>query len=121
MVPHVDITATILRVAGAKRFAKMDGRSILHTHRKKVVLEGIHAPIENTYPRVGHAPYCGVRTHRYMYVNWSGDRKAELYDYRKDPLELHSVIDHKGYQHLRHRLSKAAHNLCSPRPPGFHW
>ena len=65
--------------------------------------------------------FCGVRTNRYMYVKWSENRKAELYDYRKDPLELRSVASSDRYQDVRRRMHRAAVNLCYPRPRGFHW
>jgi N-acetylglucosamine-6-sulfatase len=121
LVPHVDLSATILDAANAGSQLEVAGRSILQSGRSQVVLEGVRSVVRGTDPLVRHPAYCGVRTHRYLYVNWSGDRKSELYDYRKDHLELHSVGDHAGYQAIRDRLQQAAGQLCSPVPPGYEW
>ena len=119
LVPHVDISATLLRVGHAARYLNTEGRSLLRTDRARVVLEGVHYPIENT--NRSRPAYCGLRTNRYLYVKWNGVRKTELYDYRKDPLELHNRALRDSYQSVRHRLHRATVNLCSPRPRGFHW
>jgi arylsulfatase A-like enzyme len=120
LVPMVDVTATILEAAHAS-LGRIEGRSVLSSPRRRVVLEGSHSHVENTYPTVVHSAYCGVRTRRYMYVDWSGGRRAELYDYRVDPLELHNRVDDPRYRELRATLHHWAVVLCHRPPPDFEW
>jgi N-acetylglucosamine-6-sulfatase len=121
LVPHVDLSATILQAARATGEFRIDGRTILGKGRSRVVLEGMAAGIESAGEGWMRPPFCGVRTRRYLYVKWSGDRKAELYDYRRDPLELANRITRSRYHDERRQLHHAAVQLCHPRPPGFHW
>ena len=88
LVPHVDLSATILQAARATGEFRVDGRTILGKGRSRVVLEGMAAGIESAGEGWMRPPFCGGRTRRYLYVKWSGDPEAELYDYRREPLEL---------------------------------
>ena len=65
-------------------------------------------------------PYCGYRTHRWMYAEYaSGDR--ELYDYRNDPQELTDVAYQRAYRPTVRRLRNLAQQTCRPVPPQFAW
>lgn len=121
LVPTVDITAAILRATDASIRRGIDGRSFLTSPRHRVVLEGVGSPLENTDGRFGHPGYCGVRTRRYMYVDWSGRVRAELYDYRSDPLELRNRAGVAWYHDVQVRLHRWAVHMCNPPPPRFHW
>jgi arylsulfatase A-like enzyme len=121
LVPHVDLSATILQAARATGQFRIDGRSILGKGRSQVVLEGMAAGVESAGGSGLRPPFCGVRTQRYLYVKWSGDRKAELYDYRHDPLELSNVVGRSRYRDERRHLHHVAVGLCHPRAPGFRW
>ena len=89
---NVDVTATIAEAAG---------RSAPERHRGHVAArvderEGfaLESPVTNGHDgsgqKVARPGYCGYRTHRFVYVRYSGGVE-ELYDYREDPFELTNV------------------------------
>jgi arylsulfatase A-like enzyme len=117
LVPQVDVSATLLQVAGASGAYPIEGRSVLRTDRKEVVIEGVATEIRD----LTRPSYCALRTQRYLYVKWTGDGMTELYDYQRDPLELRNVATKARYQDLRLRMRERAETLCKPTPPGFTW
>lgn len=94
----VDMTATLLKMAGAKPGRTMDGVSLLPALKGKKALPVRDIPLEALRPLFNYTtpltaydvPYYGVKTSRYKYVNWSfGDK--ELYDLKNDPDELENL------------------------------
>lgn len=65
--------------------------------------------------------YCGWRTQRFLYVEYSGNAGREMYDYNNDPDELNNVVGNSGRADKVAELKAAAKAACSPRPPGFTW
>ena len=114
ITPNVDLTATIAEATGAKGWA-MDGKSFLSTTRDGVVLEGSRDAT--------HEAYCGYRTARYMYVEWTEGFGRELYDYQNDPNELDNRIRDNGsaITQVRADMRNRAQANCNPEPPGFSW
>lgn len=110
VVTNVDLTATIAEATGIDW--NRDGRSTLSTTRDGTVVEQVAS---NKHPA-----YCGWRTDRYLFVQYdTGER--ELYDYQKDPGELHNRIDRPGYAKRIADMRAAAEAACTPVPPGFAW
>jgi arylsulfatase A-like enzyme len=114
---NVDLTATILDAVGAT--LPGDGLSIFDGDRTETVLEQKDRP--TTGENVAHPGYCGVRTQRYMFVEYDDDLGSELYDYQVDPAELTNLTDDPSYQDVRAQLRALAQQLCTPVPPGFNW
>lgn len=111
VTPNIDITATMAEAAGVSW--PMDGISALTGSRKGVVLEAVSA---------GQRPaYCGWRSPRYLYVRYSGGAATELYDYQRDPDELHNVAGEAEYRQIRNKLAWKAKQNCQPFPPDFSW
>ena len=65
--------------------------------------------------KVARPGYCGFRTHRFVYVRYSGGVE-ELYDYQEDPFELTNVaqirVTPSSWLGMRSRTDEE----CSPRP-----
>ena len=116
---NIDIPVTIAGAAGAAH-DDVAGRSLLeHWQRSGFVLEAAltHLPGSGG-TNVARPAYCGWRTARYLFVHYANGRE-ELYDYARDPWELH---DRRGTNpDLQRSLRRHARNACQPVPPGFSW
>jgi N-acetylglucosamine-6-sulfatase len=73
----------------------------------------------NGSPPTPDPTYCGLRAVRYLYVMYQGGSQ-ELYDVRRDPYELHNLIDVPAYHRVLARLRSQTLAACHPPPPGFH-
>jgi arylsulfatase A-like enzyme len=112
LMTNADVAVTIADAAGVT-LSSPDGRSYWSSGKRGVVLEAVAAS--------GRPGYCGWRSKRWLFVEWSNNKGRELYDYRSDPYELHNLAREPAYWNqvlkLRHRTMQA----CSPVPPGFTW
>jgi len=91
-VRSVDILPTLLQLAGVSVPESVQGRSLLHTildTDKK--LEALASYAECYYPQYhfGWSRLLSLRTGLFKYIDAP---KPELYDLKKDPKELHNVI-----------------------------
>jgi arylsulfatase A-like enzyme len=114
----VDMTATLLKMAGAKPGRTMDGISLLKAAQGKQGLPERDIPLEASEPLFTYStpitaydlPYYGVKTPRYKYVNWSfGDK--ELYDLKNDPDELENLAGDPAMAGLMDELEAEASRL----------
>ncbi len=110
---NIDVSATILDAAGIPHALPLDGKSLLDSHRAKLLLEAM-----KTSKRPA---YCGLRTKRWLYVQYSHNNGTELYDYKIDPLELSNLADQDAYRPLIKQFRATTKTLCTPKPPGFSW
>jgi hypothetical protein len=67
-----------------------------------------------------HPAYCGWRTKRYLFTQYDTGEQ-ELYDYRRDPNELHNRAAVPRYADTVAALQAEAQQACTPVPPGFAW
>jgi arylsulfatase A-like enzyme len=121
-VSNVDLTPTLLDVAGGKPGRRMDGLSLLPFARDPAHAPERALPIEATgklfaaegFPQAYDTPYSGLRTARWKYVRWSyGDR--ELYDLRKDPYEMTNLAADPRYASTVKRLEAERQRLAHCR------
>jgi N-acetylglucosamine-6-sulfatase len=118
LAANVDLAPTIADFTGvALPFA--EGRSLraVLTHRATEIRGALlleHATAAGTTV----PGYCGLRTHRSMYVRYA-DGFEELYDLIADPHELDNVASSPGLEATRASLEARVRILCRPRPPGF--
>jgi arylsulfatase A-like enzyme len=111
-ITTIDLTATILDLAGARRLPAMDGRSLAaemtgpdRPWTVPVVTEGlildVHRRRGNDFPP--GLTTSGIRTPRYKLIRYAnGD--DELYDLLRDPNELSSVWSDPAYAAIRRQL-----------------
>lgn len=110
MTPQ-DLTETIADAAGVAM--DTEGIGLFDGGRTSTVLEAIADD--------QHPAYCGYRTARYMFAQYSEGAGTELYDYLKDPYELVNRATRSTYAVRLERFRARAVSLCSPVPPGFVW
>jgi N-acetylglucosamine-6-sulfatase len=104
LVANVDLAPTILAAARARPGLAMDGRSLLPLAADPDALAARDILLE-ARPDKPVRQYAAVRTRRYVYVEYgNGDR--ELYDLRRDPLQLVSRHDDPAYARVRIALSR---------------
>jgi arylsulfatase A-like enzyme len=106
LVENVDLPATILRIAGAKPLRKLDGRSLVPLLADPTASWSRHAALVESGPNnVGAPVYAGLRTERYLYVEYT-DGQRELYDLKHDPYELRNVAGTRRMRSVRTKLAK---------------
>jgi len=114
----VDLTATLLDIAGAKSGRTPDGISLLKAAKGKQGLPERDIPLEALKPLFDYStpltaydvPYYGVKTKNYKYVNWSfGDK--ELYDLKNDPDEMENLAGDPSKADLLAELEAEASRL----------
>ena len=116
LTTNTDLTATMAEIAGVSW--PMDGVSVFNP-RTGTVMEQIRSGNLSAAKR--RPAYCGYRTARYLYVEYTQAKGRELYDYSVDPNELHNKVDRDAYARVVERMRGKALVACSPTPYGFTW
>ncbi len=94
MVLNVDLAPTLLDAAGLPVPDSMQGRSFkpVLENRDVSLRESFHLEYYKDFPyRVPE--YDAVRTEKFLYVEYRGGKKPELFDIQKDPRTLHDMIE----------------------------
>jgi N-acetylglucosamine-6-sulfatase len=105
LIGVIDLAPTIYELANIPIPPDVDGHSLLPLMqgttqwRDAILLEG--------WPKGQH--YEAIRTSDYVYVETPGD-KAELYDLKRDPYQMHNLVDNPGYIALVEDLKYRLHN-----------
>jgi arylsulfatase A-like enzyme len=110
-ITTVDVSATIVDLAGAEPPRLPDGMSKVPTMRRRdrgwrqpVLYEALHTP-KGDAPGFGQRTAIGVRTARYSLLRYS-DGSAELYDLVKDPLQNRNRWGAPAYADVRRALER---------------
>jgi arylsulfatase A-like enzyme len=113
MILNIDFPETILDIALAGILEDMQGvsfLSLLTDQRKETWRDAMYyhyyesredspLPVQNHY---------GIRTGRYKLIRFYDDEKDhwELFDLKKDPLELHNVYEDEAYLKVKEELTQ---------------
>jgi N-acetylglucosamine-6-sulfatase len=130
IVGNIDLSPTILQIAGARAGLPQDGRSLLPFARHPRLRSdrpflhetgGIeYVPFADRHggPAVKRIrSYRAVRTSRWLYIEWRGGAR-ELYDLIRDPNELHSHASDPRYAATRLVLHRVLGRLARCRGAG---
>jgi len=120
MILNVDFAPTILVAAGAQPHPDMQGRSFVPLLAGKVpsLLAG-KVPSDwrkSMYYRYYYShfktePHLGVRTYKHKLIYFNRIDQWELYDLKKDPIEMNSVYGDPDYKNVVKKLKKELKRL----------
>jgi N-acetylglucosamine-6-sulfatase len=123
LVSNIDLAPTILKAARAAPGRREDGRSLLSFLKDPGREWGRDILLEDGQGAGGVTAYRGIRTYRYMYVDYFVIGEEELYDLRRDPFELRNLAGKRRYEPIREAMSRRAFRLhrcrgarCRARP-----
>ena len=114
MVLNIDVAPTFLEAAGIPVPDDMEGRSFLPNLRsasapgRKAFLVEYFKDFPYRIPRTQ-----AVRTEKYMYIEYEGRLKPELYDMRNDPEQQENLMSTAEGRALAAELKKTLESLKS--------
>lgn len=113
MALNIDIAATILDFAGVQQPKSWQGESLVPFIKDDdVILKRDTILIEHLWEFENIPPSEGVRTKDWKYLRYVNDKSIEeLYDLKKDPTEIHNLVNHKKYQKVLVNLSDKCDEL----------
>jgi N-acetylglucosamine-6-sulfatase len=127
LVANIDLAPTFLQLAGARPTRPFDGRSLLRfardpqrTEHRAILLESFARGLPLQVRGKGAAPvvsYEGIRVGPYKYIEY-GFGEKELYNLRRDPYELRSLVSDPRYRGVRRWLAGLLHPLEDCRGAG---
>jgi N-acetylglucosamine-6-sulfatase len=107
LVSNIDLAPTIADLTGARAGRRVDGRSLVPLAegrttrwRDEIYLEGVPQDEEDV------PMFFGVRTRRYVYIEFPTERRREAYDLTEDPDQLRNVASDRRYRQALSRLHK---------------
>lgn len=112
---NVDLAPTFADAAGTT-MPHADGRSLLDLLRHPEDPGRSSFLVEHVGTRI--PTFCAVRTRAWKYVYYA-DGSQELYDLRRDPLELRNLIGDPALAKEAGVLADRLVQLCDPPPPGL--
>lgn len=93
LVANIDIAPTIYDLTDLSVSDNLDGKSLIPLLLGNNIIWRDKLIIENW---IRYGPYIGVRSDRYLYVEWENDR-SELYDMDIDPYQLENQAENSKY------------------------
>jgi len=111
---NIDLAPTIVDLARATARRTMDGISLVPvleapatTWSRDFVVESGPDPTSEDEGESDHAEmsFTGVRTERYLYVEYTGTGERELYDLATDPYELQNLDADPAYDAIEAQLA----------------
>ena len=102
LVLSIDLSATVMDIAGIDKPATIQGTSLLplmNGEEDQVRASGLieYYSNENPFPWTAQLDYRVVVTDRFKYIRWLRFDSAELYDLKNDPYEQHNLIGDPAY------------------------
>jgi arylsulfatase A-like enzyme len=113
MILNVDFAPMMLDAAGVKTPADMQGRSFLPLLAGRMPKDWRTSMYYRYYHPGDHnvAAHYGIRTQQYKLIYFNKLNQWELYDLRKDPLEMRNVYSDPAYQKIVEQLKKEMNRL----------
>ncbi|MEJ2161844.1 MAG: sulfatase-like hydrolase/transferase [Robiginitalea sp.] len=103
VVLSIDLSATVLDIAGLDKPGTIQGKSLLPLISGKedqIRSSGLieYYSNENPFPWTAQLDYRVVITDQFKYIKWLRFDSAELYDLSHDPFEQHNLIEEPSHQ-----------------------
>lgn len=115
IITNIDFAPTILDFAGIEIPDEVQGKSFMNNLMGKTPKNWRQSMYYHyyEYPFWHHVqPHYGIRTQRYKLIHFYHDIDIwELYDLKKDPLELNNLIGSKKHTALINKLKKELYTL----------
>ncbi len=115
MVQNIDYAPTILDLAGVAIPDDIQGESFLPLLQGKKMPHWRKSLYYHFYEYPGEHSVCrhyGVKTDRYALIHFYNDIDAwELYDLKKDPMQMNNIYGKKGTEKLTRKLKKELERL----------
>jgi arylsulfatase A-like enzyme len=111
LVGNIDWAPTILDAAGASALRRLDGSSLWRLLRDPTREPGRELVIENGRGVNSVPQYRALRNNRFLYVRHDTTGEQELYDLRRDPVELNNLEDNRRYAATKSLLSRRLRSL----------
>jgi len=111
LVSNVDLAPTILDYTGVAPGRVQDGHSL------KPLLSGLDQSwirpvlLEGYKNNSAHPKYQGIRTDRYVYIEYPATGEKELYDLAVDPYQLSSKHNNRNYATIKNNLAAKLRTL----------
>jgi arylsulfatase A-like enzyme len=120
LVQNIDYAETFVDIAGGKLPGGLHGRSLVPILKGETPADWRKSLYYHYYDP-GHSvtQHFGVRTDRYTLVNFYPVKEWELYDNKKDPLQLHSVYSDPAYAKTVTELKAELERLRRLYEPNF--
>jgi arylsulfatase A-like enzyme len=103
LVANIDLAPTIVALAGAVADRTMDGVPLAQSALDPFVRASRSLLVESG-PFFGGTVYSGIRTLRHSYIEYTNGQQ-ELYDLRRDPLQLQSLHNDPRYASIKAALA----------------
>ena len=117
VISNIDIAPTVLELAGVEVPKDVQGKSFVKNLSGKTPENWRQSMYYHyyEYPFWHHVqPHYGIRTERYKLIHFYYDVDVwELYDLKKDPLELNNLINSKKHAGLVKQLKEELYKLKS--------
>jgi len=110
VVGNADVAPTIAALAGVSPPTPVDGLSFANLLRGGAAPDRQGVLLEWAGDRNIPA-YWGLRTERYLYVEYPFTGERELYDIFEDPAAINNVAGHGGYAAVQERLASDLHAM----------
>ena len=113
MVLNIDITSTLLDLAGVPIPAAFQGKSMMPlAERMQIPWRKVWLYEYYEYPGFENVPPCrGVRTQRYVYIHYFTQNAFELYDLHSDPDQMHNLYGDPMHAELTRELAARLEEL----------
>jgi arylsulfatase len=115
-VELLDMTATLVELAGLPQPEYMQGKSLLPILRGEAAPDHLRDFVRSEYFDALDSSFTGgrgtfatmYRDRRYKLSIYHGQDLGELYDLDNDPWEFHDFWDDPAHQDIKHRLIQAS-------------
>lgn len=112
MILNVDFAPTILEAAGAQPHPAMQGRSFVPLLEGKTPADWRKSMYYRYYySHFETEPHFGLRTQKHKLIYFNRIDQWELYDLKKDPMEMNNVYDDPDYNNVVKKLKKELKRL----------